>query len=221
MCTHKSRIIPRVGTQNCANIDKTSFFVNVCLFQLISYNRALTKITHTSYLLCILLALVSTSCAAVEPKAEKADAQNEALVSQYENEGNWSERAREVLVNALSLTGVRYKYGGNSPETGFDCSGFVRYVFKQATSLTLPRSAIEISQLGTTIPKHELQPGDLVFFNTLKSAFSHVGIYVGNNRFIHSPSSGGKVRVESMQDGYWAKRFNGAQRIENSKEASQ
>jgi cell wall-associated NlpC family hydrolase len=168
-----------------------------------------------------LLALVSTSCAAVEPKAEKADAQNEALVSQYENEGNWSERAREVLVNALSLTGVRYKYGGNSPETGFDCSGFVRYVFKQATSLTLPRSAIEISQLGTTIPKHELQPGDLVFFNTLKSAFSHVGIYVGNNRFIHSPSSGGKVRVESMQDGYWAKRFNGAQRIENSKEASQ
>lgn len=180
----------------------------------------MTKFTHPPYFLCVLLALASTSCAAVEPKPEKSDAQN-ALVSQYENEGNWSERAREVMVNALSLTGVRYKYGGNSPETGFDCSGFVRYVFKQATSLTLPRSAIEISQLGTTIPRHELQPGDLVFFNTLKSAFSHVGIYVGNNRFIHSPSSGGKVRVESMQDGYWAKRFNGAQRIENSKEASQ
>lgn len=203
----------------------TSFFVNVCIFQLISYNRALIKFTQTSYFLCVLLALASTSCAAVEPKPEKSDAQNaaqnEALASQYENEDNWSERAREVLVNALSLTGVRYKYGGNSPETGFDCSGFVRYVFKQATSLTLPRSAIEISQLGTTIPKSELQPGDLVFFNTLKSAFSHVGIYVGNNRFIHSPSSGGKVRVENMQDGYWAKRFNGAQRIENSKEASQ
>lgn len=143
------------------------------------------------------------------------------MQSQYGDEESWSERAREVLVNALSLTGVRYKYGGNSPETGFDCSGFVRYVFKQATSLTLPRSAIEISRLGTTIPKNELQPGDLVFFNTLKSAFSHVGIYVGNNRFIHSPSSGGKVRVENMQDGYWARHFNGAQRIEHTKEASQ
>lgn len=131
-----------------------------------------------------------------------------------DNPENWTGRAREVLVNALSLTGVRYKYGGNSPETGFDCSGFVRYVFKQATSLTLPRSALAISQLGKTIPKDELQPGDLVFFNTLKSTFSHVGIYLGNNRFIHSPSSGGQVRVENMQDGYWAKRFNGAQRIE-------
>lgn len=207
--------------QNCTNIDMTSFFVNVCIFQLISYNRALIKITQTSHFLCLLLALASTSCAAVEPSPTKANAQTEALLSQYENEENWSERAREVLVNALSLTGVRYKYGGNSPETGFDCSGFVRYVFKQATSLTLPRSAIEISRLGTSIPKNELQPGDLVFFNTLKSAFSHVGIYVGDNRFIHSPSSGGKVRVENMQNGYWAKHFNGAQRIDHSKDSSQ
>ena len=131
------------------------------------------------------------------------------------------QRAREVLVNALSLTGIRYKYGGNSPETGFDCSGFVRYVFKQATSLTLPHSALAISQIGKTVPKNELQPGDLVFFNTLKATFSHVGIYLGNNRFIHSPSKGGQVRVENMQDGYWAKHFNGAQRIEHAKVTSQ
>ncbi len=170
----------------------------------------------TRYFLCILLALSSASCAAVEPASANTEAQADiqSQATQYENEGNWSVRAREVLVNALSLTGVRYKYGGNTPETGFDCSGFVRYVFKQATSLTLPHSALAISQLGKTVPKNELQPGDLVFFNTLKSTFSHVGIYLGNNRFIHSPSSGGQVRVENMQDSYWLKHFNGAQRME-------
>jgi len=134
-----------------------------------------------------------------------------------ENPENWSGRAREVLVNALSLTGIKYSRGGNTPETGFDCSGFVRYVFKQAASLTLPHSAIAISQLGQTIPKNELQPGDLVFFNTLKNTFSHVGIYLGNNRFVHSPSAGGKVRVENMQVDYWASRFSGAQRMDQLK----
>ena len=183
---------------------------------LISYNQVVIKFLQPQYLLSIVLALSSASCAAVEPAPKLTEAQINAEVTQYEEQSaeNWSDRAREVLVNALSLTGIRYKYGGSSPETGFDCSGFVRYVFKQAASLTLPRSAIEISQLGTTVPKNELQPGDLVFFNTLKSAFSHVGIYLGNNRFIHSPSSGGKVRVENMEDGYWAKHYNGAQRLD-------
>ena len=175
------------------------------------------------YFLCILLALSSASCAAVEPVPASTEIQTDIQpqITQYENDENWSGRAREVLVNALSLTGIQYKPGGNSPETGFDCSGFVRYVFKQATSLTLPHSALAISQLGKTVPKNELQPGDLVFFNTLKTTFSHVGIYLGNNRFIHSPSSGGKVRVESMQDSYWVKRFNGAQRIDPPNKVAQ
>ncbi len=133
------------------------------------------------------------------------------------NSDNWSDRAREVLINALSLTGIKYARGGNTPETGFDCSGFVRYVFKQAASLTLPHSALAISQLGKTVPKTDLQPGDLVFFNTLRNTFSHVGIYLGNNRFIHSPSAGGKVRVDNMQEGYWSTRFSGAQRIDAGK----
>lgn len=174
-----------------------------------------------SYRYCIymILAFSSASCAAAPVTAppntssiiehSAPTAETEELVSQ-----DWPERTREVLMNALSLTGIRYKYGGNSPETGFDCSGFVRYVYQQATNLSLPHSARAISQLGETIPKHELKPGDLVFFNTLKSAFSHVGIYIGNNRFIHSPSSGGGVRVEDMKAAYWEKRFNGAQRIE-------
>lgn len=175
----------------------------------------------THYFLCILLALTSASCAAVEPAPaitdNQVDAQALTQAATDDHPENWSERAREVLVNALSLTGVKYKYGGSSPETGFDCSGFVRYVFKQAASLTLPHSALAISQLGKTVAKEELQPGDLVFFNTLRSTFSHVGIYLGNNRFIHSPSAGGQVRVESMQDSYWTKHFSGAQRMEQQK----
>lgn len=123
---------------------------------------------------------------------------------------------QEVLLSALSLSGTPYKYGGNSPETGFDCSGFVRYVFSQATNLTLPHGARAISQIGKTIPVDQLQPGDLVFFNTLKKAFSHVGIYIGEGRFIHAPSSGGGVHIVSMNDAYWAKRFDGARRLDQS-----
>lgn len=186
----------------------------LCNIYLISYNQTVTNYSLMRYIPILLLALISTSCAAVEPTSTQFEPQLQSSNQLSSAEGNWTGRAREVLINALSLTGIRYQYGGSSPETGFDCSGFVRYVYQQAASLTLPRSAIEISQLGTTIPKDKLQPGDLVFFNTLKSAFSHVGIYLGDNRFIHSPSSGGKVRVENMKDGYWAKRFNGAQRMD-------
>jgi len=126
----------------------------------------------------------------------------------------WSDTVQEVMMNALSLTGIRYTYGGKNPDTGFDCSGFVRYVFQQAASLTLPHSARAISQLGQSVSIDELQPGDLVFFNTLKTAFSHVGIYIGGHRFIHAPSTGGGISVVDMDDSYWVKRFNGAKRLE-------
>lgn len=163
-----------------------------------------------------MLALASASCAAA-PNGQistYATTEKSEPAEPTDMLHAWPERAREVLVSALSLTGINYKYGGTSPETGFDCSGFVRYVYQQATNLSLPHGAKAISQIGKSVSKSDLQPGDLVFFNTLKSTFSHVGIYVGNNRFIHSPSSGGGVRVEDMQTSYWSKRFNGAQRIE-------
>ncbi len=182
------------------------------------------KLIRIHYFFCLLLALTSTSCAAVEPTPSAfelpPEAQTQADASDV-NPASWSGRAREVLVQALSLTGTQYKYGGNSPETGFDCSGFVRYVFKQAASLTLPHNALAISQAGQSVAKSDLQPGDLVFFKTLKNTFSHVGIYLGNNRFIHSPSKGGQVRVDDMQEGYWAKHFNGAQRIDHAKVSAQ
>lgn len=123
-------------------------------------------------------------------------------------------RASELAMHAMGMLGSHYRYGGNSPEHGFDCSGLVRHIFKEAWGTSLPRTAEEISQVGKRIENHDLQPGDLVFYNTLKRGFSHVGIYLGDNKFIHSPSSGGKVRIDSMDLNYWKTRFNGARRIE-------
>lgn len=130
-----------------------------------------------------------------------------------------ADRASELALHAIGLLGIRYKMGGTSPENGLDCSGLVRYVFKQAWNTDLPRTSEEISDVGQPVDSTNLQPGDLVFYNTLKRGFSHVGIYLGENRFIHSPSSGGEVRIENMNIDYWKKRFNGARRIVDPGEA--
>ena len=122
-------------------------------------------------------------------------------------------RASELAVQALSMLGINYRYGGTSPETGLDCSGLVRYVFKEAWGADLPRTSAEISRVGEKVDKGDLQPGDLVFYNTLRRGFSHVGIYLGDRKFIHSPAAGGQVRIEDMDLAYWKKRFNGARRI--------
>jgi len=122
-------------------------------------------------------------------------------------------RASELAVQALSMLGINYRYGGTSPETGLDCSGLVRYVFKEAWGTDLPRTSAEISRVGEKVDKVDLRPGDLVFYNTLRRGFSHVGIYLGDRKFIHSPSAGGQVRIEDMDVAYWKKRFNGARRI--------
>ena len=122
-------------------------------------------------------------------------------------------RAGDLVVGALSLLGIGYRFGGNTPESGFDCSGLVRYVFQGAMGLDLPRRAEEISRIGTPVDAKVLRPGDLVFYRTLRKAFSHVGIYLGGNRFVHAPSAGGSVRVDDMTQPYWVARFNGARRI--------
>lgn len=125
----------------------------------------------------------------------------------------FASKASELTMRAIGMLGIRYKYGGNTPETGLDCSGLVRYVFKEVLGKELPRTSEEISQLGEHVDSHNLQPGDLVFYNTLRRGFSHVGIYLGDNKFIHAPSSGGQVRIESMNINYWKNRFNGARRL--------
>ena len=118
-----------------------------------------------------------------------------------------------VLERALSLRGTRYRAGGSSPETGFDCSGFVGFLYRDIVGFQLPRSAHEIWRFGKTVERSDLQPGDLVFYNTMKLPYSHVGIYLGGNQFVHAPASGGSVRVVNMDERYWATRWNGAKRV--------
>lgn len=123
-------------------------------------------------------------------------------------------RATDLVMRALSLLGVNYKRGGDSPQTGLDCSGLVHFVFHDTLGLKLPRRSEEISRVGETVQRTDLQPGDLVFYNTLRRTFSHVGIYLGEGRFIHAPASGGSVRIENMDLPYWLQRFNGARRMQ-------
>lgn len=125
-----------------------------------------------------------------------------------------SDMASDLVLAAMTFIGVPYKYGGQSVDSGFDCSGFTRYVYEHSVGLVLPRRADEQAHASgmTNVKPDDLQPGDLVFFRTLRHAFSHVGIYVGDHRFIHAPRTGAEVRIEDMQTSYWASRYNGARR---------
>jgi len=129
--------------------------------------------------------------------------------------------ASELVLSAMNFLGVRYTRGGNTVESGFDCSGFTRHIFELSVGLVLPRRADEQAKLPSlvTIKRDELKPGDLVFFNTMRRTFSHVGIYVGEGKFIHAPRTGAAVRVEDMREAYWSKRFTGARRADVNKTA--
>ena len=124
--------------------------------------------------------------------------------------------ASDLVMSAMNFLGVPYRRGGNSNESGFDCSGFTRHIFESSIGLVLPRRADEQATTAglLTIQREELKPGDLVFFNTMRRTFSHVGIYLGDNKFIHSPRTGSSVRVEDMSESYWSKRFTGARRAD-------
>ena len=117
-------------------------------------------------------------------------------------------------MQTLLALGLDYRYGGSSRATGFDCSGLVAHVYQEAWGIRLPRNTLAQSKAGISIGFAELQAGDLVFYNTLDRPFSHVGIYVGDGRFVHAPKSGARVRVESVKSVYWMQRFDGARRIE-------
>ncbi|VVD97782.1 Murein DD-endopeptidase MepH [Pandoraea communis] len=134
---------------------------------------------------------------------------------------NVTDKASDVVLGALNYIGVRYKYGGNTPDSGLDCSGFVRYVFQDTLNFMLPRRSEEMSQVGERIAKTDLKPGDLVFFNTMRRSFSHVGIYIGGDKFVHAPATGGKIRVEDLRESYWSARYNGARRVETLKASAE
>ena len=121
---------------------------------------------------------------------------------------------RELLVAfAMELRDIRYRRGGRSPATGFDCSGFVHYVFAQTLGIDLPFNSARQFHAGTTVDRNELRSGDLVFFHTRGKRISHVGIYLGDGRFIHSPTSGERVRVDRLSAHYWSRHFAGARRL--------
>ena len=126
---------------------------------------------------------------------------------------NPTDRASSVAFQALAHLGTPYRVGGLSPQTGFDCSGLVAYVYREGASLALPRNTFDLSLIGQPVERTALRPGDLVFDNTQRREYSHVGIYLGEDRFIHAPASGGEVRVESLRADYWVRRYNGARRV--------
>jgi cell wall-associated NlpC family hydrolase len=120
----------------------------------------------------------------------------------------------DPIAHAFQALGTRYRYGGSSPATGFDCSGLVTHVFGQAWGITLPRNARAQAGVGKPVARIDLAPGDLVFYNTRNQSYSHVGIYLGEGRFIHAPRSGQRVRIESLESRYWKARYNGARRLD-------
>lgn len=178
------------------------------------------RVLILSLLLCSSAALAEPPSASTDLPAPASDAPgfmgrvSERLSDQLQHARETvGDTASNLVGHAMGFLGVPYRRGGNSAETGFDCSGFVRNVYEQTVGLVLPRRASEQAQATQSIDREDLQPGDLVFFNTMRRAFSHVGIYVGDGKFIHAPRSGARVRVEDMREAYWRKRFNGARRV--------
>ncbi|CDM23580.1 hypothetical protein BN940_05556 [Castellaniella defragrans 65Phen] len=132
-----------------------------------------------------------------------------------------SQAPRTLAATAMKFLGVKYRYGGDAPGEGFDCSGLVAYAAEKSLGLKLPRRAREQAQQGVSVDRDELRRGDLVFFNTLGHRYSHVGIYLGDHKFLHAPRTGASIRVDSMDMAYWRKRYNGARRLQVQADAGQ
>lgn len=158
-----------------------------------------------------LLATLSLSTGAVADEAPVVE--SKAVADAPSGLQRYTNAAQELVIQGISYLGIPYRYGGTDRESGVDCSGLVQNLFRSALGLDLPRTAAAMSKVGEEVEPTELKPGDLVFFNTMRRAFSHVGVYVGDGQFLHSPSSGGKVRLEKLSVSYWASRFNGARRV--------
>jgi len=178
------------------------------------YNCVLMKFCHILIVCCIVSAHAApNSSSSDDLEIYLSDSGFITKISKVSQ--NVSNKASDLVMNAMGFLGVPYRRGG-SDDNGFDCSGFVRSMYEQTLGKALPRSAREQADATEKIDKKDLQPGDLVFFNTMRQTFSHVGIYVGDNKFIHSPRPGKQVKVEDMRQSYWLSRFTGARRVDNS-----
>ncbi len=164
----------------------------------------------------MVLTLLLATVVHASPAPDEADPAlaNKGLLARIDQvRHSVSERASALVFTAMGILGAPYRRGGSTVETGFDCSGFVKAVYEQTVGLILPRKASQQAAATQKIDRADLQPGDLVFFNTMRHAFSHVGIYIGEGKFIHSPKPGSEVRVEDMGLAYWKRRFDGARRV--------
>ncbi len=166
-----------------------------------------------------ILLLACSQALAAPPTIERNDEIGGLLVSQGliaqlgQVRQTVSDRTSALVTAAVGFLGVPYRRGGNTAETGVDCSGLVKALYDQTLGYVLPRRAEEQAAATEKIDRAELKPGDLVFFNTMRRAFSHVGIYIGDGKFIHAPRTGASVRIESLDGSYWQRRFNGARRV--------
>ncbi|WLT05104.1 C40 family peptidase [Snodgrassella alvi] len=123
--------------------------------------------------------------------------------------------ASDLIMNAMGLLGVAYHFGGNSPTSGLDCSGFMQYIFRRSMGVTLPRSSRQMATVGEAVSRTSLQPGDLVFFSPGGGGISHVGMYIGNGRMIHAPRTGKNIEITSIEQGYWSRAFVTARRVKH------
>ncbi len=189
-------------------------------------SNGVVHILRAMRLLLLTASLLIAFNASAAPLTDRVDDNNQPPVVEKGLMGQFAQvrqtvvdRTSDLVVTAIGFLGVPYKRGGNTAETGFDCSGFVRAMYNQTAGFLLPRRAEEQAAATEKIDRSELKPGDLVFFKTMKRAFSHVGIYVGDGKFIHSPKPGAEVRVEDMSGSYWQRRFSGARRVQAAQEA--
>ncbi|SAK94853.1 hydrolase Nlp/P60 [Caballeronia fortuita] len=179
---------------------------------------------HRIWLLLLVTVLLAACGTAPQQTARKPAASTNANRTYkappgFPNFVDHSVGREEISIQAMSLVGVPYRWGGNTPDAGFDCSGLVRYVVDRAASVNLPRTTADMSSRGDSIEPDEIAPGDLIFFNTTGRPHSHVGIYVGKLRFVNAPSTGGTVRLDYLTNPYWAKRFDGIRRVAPPKAA--
>ena len=178
------------------------------------YNDALMKFRHL-LIVCFMVSAHAAPSSSTSDDLEIYLSDNGFINKISKVSQNVGNKASDLVLNAMGFLGVPYRRGG-SDDNGFDCSGFVLSMYEQTLGKVLPRSAREQADATEKIDKKDLQPGDLVFFNTMRQTFSHVGIYVGDNKFIHSPRPGKQVKVEDMRQSYWLSRFTGARRVDNS-----